>query len=149
MTSELSWTSKIWKSSLLKMASVTAAILIGAALVATPAQAMGGRGGGSWHGGGGSWHGGGGSWHGAGMRVGAWHGAAWRGAAWRGAAWRGAAWHGRFFPHRRFAFFHHRRFFGGPFVGLYASGYSSCWSWVPTSFGWRRIWVCGSPYGWY
>src|SRR5690242_14824568 len=73
--------------------------------------------------GGGGWHGGGG-----------------------GGGWRGAAWHGRFFPHRHFAFFHHRRFFG-PFVGLYASGYSSCWSWVPTAWGWRQVWVCG-PYGW-
>ena len=37
MTSELSWTSKNCKSSLWKMASVAAAILIGAALIVTPA----------------------------------------------------------------------------------------------------------------
>src|SRR4029453_16499010 len=36
-------------------------------------------------------------------------------------------------------------FFGG---GLFAAGYgfSSCWSLVPTAFGWQRVWVCG-PYG--
>jgi hypothetical protein len=67
-----------------------------------------------------------------------------------GVARLGAARLGRFFPHRRFAFFHHRRFFG-PFVGLYASAYgSSCWSWVPTPSGWQYVWVCGSyDYGFY
>jgi hypothetical protein len=74
---------------------------------------------------------------------GGWHGGGWHGAAWHGAAWHGG-WHGRFFPHHRFAFFHRRHF--GPFVGIYAGGYSSCWSWVPTAFGWRQVWVCG-PYG--
>ena len=56
----------------------------------------------------------------------------------------GSGWHGRFFPHHRFAFFHRRHF--GPFFGVYASAYSSCWNWVPTAFGWRQVWVCG-PYG--
>ena len=51
--------------------------------------------------------------------------------------------HGHFFPHRHFAFFRHRHFFGVG-VGLYAA--SSCWTWVPTQFGWRRVWVCGGPY---
>jgi len=111
-----------------KLACLAAAIAIGAALIGAPAQA---RGGGS------GWHGGGG-WHGA-----AWHGTAWRGAAWHSAAWHGG-WHGRFFPHDRFAFFHRRHF--GPFFGVYASAYSSCWNWVPTAFGWRQVWVCG-PYG--
>jgi hypothetical protein len=121
-----------------KLACLAAAIAIGAALIGAPAQARHGGGGGGWGGGGGmGWHGG--AIHSAAMSGGAWH------SGWRGAAWHGG-WHGRFFPHRRFAFFHHRRFFG-PFVGLYASGYGSCWSWVPTSFGWRRVWVCG-PYGW-
>src|SRR5262249_58825923 len=140
-----------------KLVCLAAAIAIGAASIGAPTLALGAGGGGGWHGGGGGgWHGGGG---GMGIRSAAisgagWHGAAWRGAAWHGAAWRGAAWHsaawrGHFFPHRRFAFFHHRRFFG-PFVGLYASGYGSCWSWVPTPAGWRYVWVCGpNGYGYY
>ena len=51
-----------------------------------------------------------------------------------------------FFPSHRFAFFPHRRFFG---VGaLYAAGiYSSCWTWVPTVYGWQRVWACDSGYG--
>jgi hypothetical protein len=124
-------------TSKLKLACLAAAIVIGAALFGAPALARGGGwggGGGGWHGGVG-WHGG---WHGAAMNGAMWHGAAWRGAAWHG------GWHGRFFPHRRFAFFPHRRF--GPFFGIYAGGYSSCWSWVPTPLGWRNVWVCG-PYG--
>ena len=120
-----------------KFACLAAAIAIGAAVFTAPALARGGPGG--WHGG--AMHGAvfhGAAWHGA-----AWHGAAWRGAAWRGAAWHGG-WHGRFFPHHRFAFFHRRHF--GPFFGIYAGGYSSCWSWVPTPLGWRYVWACG-PYG--
>jgi len=117
--------------------------MIGAALFAASADARGG----GWGGGGGGWHGGGG-WQGGGGWNGGWHGAAMRGAMWHGAAmhsavWHGG-WHGRFFPHRRFAFFPHRRF--GPFFGIYAGGYSTCWSWVPTPLGWRYVWVCG-PYG--
>jgi hypothetical protein len=54
-----------------------------------------------------------------------------------------------FFPARRAAFFP-RRHFIAPFfgAGLFAAGYgySSCWSLVPTAFGWQRVWVCG-PYG--
>jgi hypothetical protein len=114
-----------------KLACLAAAFAIGAALIGAPALA---RGGGGWggHGGGMGWHGGGG----------------WAGGGWHGGSigWRGAAWHGRFFPHRRFAFFPHRRF--GPFFGIYASGYGSCWSWVPTPLGWRYVWVCGT-YGYY
>jgi hypothetical protein len=45
----------------------------------------------------------------------------------------------RFFFRNRFAFA------AVPFgVGL---GYgASCWSWVPTSWGWQRAWVCGNDY---
>jgi hypothetical protein len=54
------------------------------------------------------------------------------------------------FPHRRFVFFH-RRHFIAPFfgVGVLAAGYgySSCWRWVPTYYGVRRVWVCDYPYG--
>jgi hypothetical protein len=59
----------------------------------------------------------------------------------------GFANHG-FFPTHRFAFFPHRRFIA-PFFGLgalYAASYSSCWTWVPTAYGWRRVWVCDSGY---
>jgi hypothetical protein len=118
-----------------KLACLAAAIAIGAALFAAPAQARHGGGDGAWRGP---------ALHSAAFHGAAFHGAAWHGAAWHGAAWHGAAWHGRFFPHRHFAFFHRRHF--GPFFGLYASGYSSCWSWVPTRLGWRYAWVCG-PYG--
>jgi hypothetical protein len=24
---------------------------------------------------------------------------------------------------------------------------SSCWTWVPTDFGWQRVWACGD-WGW-
>jgi hypothetical protein len=24
-----------------------------------------------------------------------------------------------------------------------AIGVGSCWRWVPTRFGWHRVWVCG------
>ena len=104
----------------------------------TPAQAQ-------WHGGfrmgggGFGWHGGGG--------FGGWHGGGWRG---------GPRFVGRpgfvgrpFFPARRVAF---RRGFVGPFFGagvLAASyGYSTCWTWVPTAFGWRRVWACGPGSAW-
>jgi len=50
-------------------------------------------------------------------------------------------------------------FFGrpsGPFVPpfapistfyAYGPSYPSCWTWLPTRFGWRRTWVCNWPYG--
>src|SRR5207249_1017060 len=49
---------------------------------------------------------------------------------------------------RRVAFigphFRHRRF-----VGLYGVGlYGTCWRWVPTVSGLRRVWVC-DPYPYY
>jgi hypothetical protein len=31
-------------------------------------------------------------------------------------------------------------------VGLYGG---SCWSWQPTPWGWRRVWVCDYDYGYY
>jgi hypothetical protein len=53
---------------------------------------------------------------------------------------------------RRVAFigprFRHRRFFGG--FGFYSAGlYGSCWSWVPTVYGLRRVWVCDPYYSSY
>ena len=52
------------------------------------------------------------------------------------------------FAHRAF-FPHHRVFARRSFVGygLYA-GYS-CWRWVPTAFGPRRVWACDYPYSSY
>jgi hypothetical protein len=38
-------------------------------------------------------------------------------------------------------FHHHGRFFVG-----YAGYDSGCWRLRPTPWGWRRVWVCGSPY---
>jgi len=119
-----------------KLAALVAAGIIGAALIAPPAQARFG----GFHGGGGGWHGGG------------WHGGGWHGGGWRG----GPRFVGRpgfvgrpFFPARRVAF---RRGFVGPFFGagvLAASyGYSTCWTWVPTAFGWRRVWACGPGSAW-
>ena|SRR5262245_32984521 len=39
----------------------------------------------------------------------------------------------------------HRRFVGFYSVGLY----SSCWRWVPSVYGLRRVWVCDYPYSYY
>jgi hypothetical protein len=41
--------------------------------------------------------------------------------------------------------FHRGRFFVGGY-GFY--GYDSCWRWVPSVYGYRRVWVC-DPYGYY
>ena len=41
--------------------------------------------------------------------------------------------------------FHNRRFFVG--VGAYGL-YDTCWRWVPTAYGVRRVWVC-DPYSYY
>src|SRR5438105_2483872 len=41
--------------------------------------------------------------------------------------------------------FHNRRFFVG--VGAYGL-YDTCWRWVPTAYGLRRVWVC-DPYSYY
>ena len=48
------------------------------------------------------------------------------------------------FHHR----FHNRKFFAFGFGGpIYDYAYSSCWSWVPTRYGWQRVYVCGDYYG--
>jgi hypothetical protein len=129
-----------------KLAALAAATVMGAALIAAPAQArFGGFGGfGGMHGGGGF----GGSHIGG---FGGFHGGFVGHPGFIGRP--GFVNHG-FFPGRRFAFFPHRRFIG-PFFGvgaLYAgyagyAGYSSCWTWVPSVYGWRRAWVCDSDYG--
>jgi hypothetical protein len=129
-----------------KLTSLAVATMIGAALIAAPAQAR--------FGGGGGMRGGGGF---AVAHVGGFGGSRGGGGFVRGPAFVGrSAFIGRsafvnraFFPGRRFAFFPHRRFVA-PFFGvgaLYAAGYSSCWTWVPTAFGWQRVWACNSSYG--
>src|SRR5689334_16844269 len=92
------------------LAALAAASLVGAVLIASPAQARfggGHGGGGGWHGGGGGWHGGGGGWRGGGARFvgGGWRGGGARfvGGGWRGAGWRGG-FVGRPFIGRRVAF---------------------------------------------
>ena len=66
-----------------------------------------------------------------GGRVGAWNGV--RSGAWN----RGSFHHG----HGRFVHRHGRVFFvgGGPW---WDGGYDSCWNWVPTAWGPRRVWAC-------
>jgi hypothetical protein len=43
---------------------------------------------------------------------------------------------------------HHRRFFAFGFGGpIYDYASDSCWSWVPTRYGWQWAYVCGDYYG--
>jgi len=127
-----------------KLVYIIAAALF-AALIVSPAQARFG-GGGGFHGG---FHGGGGF---AGGHAFAGHafmgrpGFVGRPFA-RNAFARSAIIRRPAFVHRPFvrhAFFRHRHFVG-PFVGAaFATGLAaSCWTWVPTDFGWQRVWVCG------
>jgi hypothetical protein len=54
--------------------------------------------------------------------------------------------HGAFFPRRHFArfdHFHHFRHRHHFPIFATAVGVSSCWRWVPTRWGWHRVWVCG------
>jgi hypothetical protein len=120
-----------------KLVSIVAAGLLGTALIVSPAQARPG----GFHGGGGFV----------------------RGPAFAGHGFMGRpafaqrAFIGRpVFVHRPFvrqAFFA-RRNFVGPFVGagfatgVIAAGYSSCWTWVPTNFGWQQVWACNPYWGW-
>ena len=130
-----------------KLVCIIAASVLGAALTISPAQARF-SGGGGFHGGFGGFHSGGGFA---------------RGPAFAGRAFMGrpafarSSFIGRpAFVHRPFvrhAFFRHRHFVG-PFVGVgfatgaIAAGYSSCWTWVPTAFGWRQVWACDPYWGW-
>lgn len=141
-----------------KLVCLAAAIVVSATAIAVPAQArfggFGGGFGGMRVGGFTGMHPGGFS----GMRVGGFGGGVVGRSAFVGrpAFVGGPAFVGRpfinrgFFPGRRLAFFPHRRFIA-PFFGvgaLYAAGiYSSCWTWVPTVYGWQRVWACDSGYG--
>ena len=134
-----------------KLACLAAIAAIGATLMAVPAQArFGGAGFGGMHGG----FGGFGGMHGGFGGFGGMRGAGFAGAriGGFGAGFAGrSAFVGRpafvnrgFFPGRRFAFFGHRRFIA-PFFGVgaaFAAAGTSCWTWVPTAFGWRQVWAC-------
>jgi hypothetical protein len=58
--------------------------------------------------------------------------------------WGGRTAWGRDHLHHRF---HNRNFFVFGFGG-YDYAYNSCWSWVPTRYGWQWVNVC-SGYGYY
>ena len=49
--------------------------------------------------------------------------------------------HFHHFHHFRFAHFHHFRHHHLFATAIVVGG--SCWRWVPTRFGWHRVWVCG------
>jgi len=60
--------------------------------------------------------------------------------------------HGAFFSRRHFARFdhfhhfarfHHFRHHFPIFATAIGVGVGSCWQWVPTRWGWHRVWVCG------
>jgi len=107
-------------------ASLAVATVIGAALIAAPAQARfgGGRGSGGF----------------AVAHAGGFSG--FRGVFVQGPAVAGRSpFIGRpFFPYRRFI---------TPFdrVGVFYEPYLSCWTWVPMNFGWQRVWECKYPLG--
>jgi hypothetical protein len=62
--------------------------------------------------------------------------------------------HSAFFPGHHFAHFdhfhhfahfhrfHHFRHHFPIFATAIGVGFSSCWEWVPTRWGWHRVWVC-------
>ena len=143
----------LYKTLITLMASVALGI-------GSTAMAMHGGGGGGGHGGG--WGGGGGhGWAGGGAGFAAMHGpmmhsgpmvtAPMTGSHVRGwttfsrsnTAWGVHDHFGHFhdrFHHR----FHHRNFFAFGFGGpIYDYAYSSCWTQVPTRYGWRWVYVCG------
>jgi hypothetical protein len=145
-----------------KFVGLVAAAVVGATLMVVPAQARFGFGG---MGGGGFAHMGGFGGGFGGMRGGFAHmggfGGGFGGMRGGFAHFGGfGGFHRGFFPAHRFAFFPHRfaffprHRFITPFVGfgaLAAAGAlaagSSCWTWVPTAYGWQRVWACSSDYG--
>jgi hypothetical protein len=132
---------------MLRKTLVTLATL---AILGASSAAMARGGGGGW--GGGGWAGGGGGWGGgAGMRgmggpamhgVGMGHPmAAVRGMGFspNHVAWGHDHFHNFGFHHR----FRNRFFafgFGGPY--LYDYAYNSCWTQIPTRYGWRWVYAC-------
>src|SRR5882672_2014000 len=94
-----------------------------AAMLTIPTTDALARPGGGFHSGG--FHGGFGGFRGGGVRFGAFRGGFHRG-----------------FVRNRF-FVRHAPFFG------YRAYARSCWHWVPTRYGLRRVWTCGGPYNRY
>ncbi|MBN9602608.1 MAG: hypothetical protein J0G33_06725 [Afipia felis] len=134
-----------------------AGVLGTALVIASPALAFRGGGGGGMHGGGmggGAHFGGGGGMHfgamGGGMHFGSMRFNGGRFAVARFAPAGFSPRISRFTFRDRSRFFHHRfhrfAFVGAPFV--YASYYDSCWRRVWTPYGWNWIDVCGG-YGYY
>jgi hypothetical protein len=125
-----------------KLACLAAVAVLGAALMAVPAQARFGGFGGMHVGGFGGMHAGFAAPHFGGIGG---------GFAGRSAFVGRPGFNHGFFPGHRFAFFPRHRFIA-PFFGvgaLYGAAYSSCWTWVPTAYGWRRVWACDSDYGYW
>jgi hypothetical protein len=127
---------------------------LGIGSTATAMHGSGGGGGGhGWGGGGGHGWGGGGAgftaMHGPMMHAGPMVTAPMTGShiqGWSSFGRSKTAWgfHDRF--HHRF---HHRNFFAFGFGGpVYDYAYTSCWTQVPTRYGWRWVYVCGD-YGYY
>jgi hypothetical protein len=116
-----------------KLTSLAVATVVGAALIAAPAQARfgGGFGGGGFHGGG------------------------FGGGFVRGPGFGGGFARGGFIGRPGFigrsAFFPGRWGWGGGWgvgaIGLGALAASSCWTLVPTAFGWQQVWACNSGWG--
>ena len=127
-----------------KLATLFAATVIGAALIAAPALAASRGGGGGMRSGGGGFHGGGFS-RGFSGRVGGGSIGVARVSSFHTGGF--GVGRGHFVAQR--AFFPHHRRFVRPFVGYGAYAGYSCWRWVPTAFGLRRVWVCDYGYSSY
>ena len=62
-----------------------------------------------------------------------------------GGNWANNNWHHGDHDHHHF---HNRNFFAFGFGGpIYDYAYDSCWSYVPTPYGWQYVYVCGDYYG--
>jgi len=129
-----------------------AALGIGSTAMAMHGGGGGGGHGGGWGGGGGhGWSGGGAGFataHGAGMapmmHAGRMVAAPMTGNFSRSNTALGVHDHFDHFHDRFHHRFHHRNFFAFGFGGpIYDYAYSSCWTQVPTRYGWRRVYVCG------
>jgi len=45
--------------------------------------------------------------------------------------------------HRGFRHRGHWHFYGPRFFRHHSPGFASCWRWLPTRFGYAKVWVCG------
>ena len=117
----------MWRRIMISAATVA---FVGAMAATTAADARMGGFGGGFHGGG--FHGGGG-FRAAGIGM--------RGGFVGGRSFVGAR---PFIGPRRFGFARFHRFnrFAFASVPLFVGAGISCWRWVPTAWGWHRVWVC-------